>query len=236
MRTVIFLIALFLLPGIIWGQPLNAPLRFTNYTVADGLPTNTVNDIIQDSRGFVWMGTAQGLVRFDGNKFTVYNHSRADSNSMPFDDIKDCIELNNHELVFGSNGKIWMLNPMNGKQHPPPFFWKSKTEVWPKKLSGSLIAVKSLDKFYFTDYNLQVIDSVYLPVINDFFEPFYLGENEVLISDKHRLFSYSINSKKMVEWKLDKASFYPLVNIYVKDADTINKKFISVGMAPVSSL
>lgn len=122
-----------------------------------------------------------------------------------------------------------MLNPMNGKQHPPPFFWKSKMEAWPRKISGHLIVVKCLDKFYFTDYNLQVIDSVYMPILKDFYKSFNLGDNRVLFTDNHRMLCYSINSKKMEEWKFDKASFYPLANIYIKDADTINKKIYISG-------
>ncbi|MEO7047002.1 MAG: two-component regulator propeller domain-containing protein, partial [Ferruginibacter sp.] len=207
----------------------NAPIRFTNYTVANGLPSNKVNDIIQDSRGFVWMGTAQGLVRFDGNKFTVYNHSRSDSNSMPFDDVSNCIELNNHELLFNCIGKMWMLNPVNGRQHPPPFFWNCKKEVWLKKISDHLIVIKSLGKFYFTDYNLHVIDSIYTPVLNDFFTPYYLGDHTVLFTNNYRFFCYSINTKKMEEWKFDKRSFDPLSELYIKDADTINKQIYISG-------
>lgn len=229
MKKVFFYTLLFFLSKFSFAQLLNAPIRFTNYTVADGLPTNKVNDIIQDSRGFVWMGTAQGLVRFDGNKFTVYNHSRADSNSMPFDDVSNCIELNNHELVFECNGKMWMLNPMNGKQHPPPVFWKSKKEARPGKISGDLIGIKSLDKFYFTDYNLQVIDSVYTPFVKSLLKFIYLGDNRVLFSDNHRMFCYSLKSKKMEEWKFDNAPFFPPVDLYVKDADTINKRVYISG-------
>lgn len=100
------------------------------------------------------MCTAQGLARFDGTKFMVYHHSRADGNSMPFDDVSHSIELNNHELVFECNGKMWMLNPMNGKQHPPPAFWNSKKATYPRKINNHLILIKSPDKFYFTDNNL----------------------------------------------------------------------------------
>ena len=220
---------LLLLAQFAAGQILTSPIRFTNYTIADGLPTNAVNNIMEDSHGLVWMGTAQGLVRYDGNSFTVYKHNRADSNSMPFDDVRDCIELNNHELVIGSGGKMWMLNPMNGKQHPPAFFWNSKTEGWPRKISDHIIVVKTQDKFYFTDYNLQLIDSVYMPVSKDFFEVFYLGNNQVLFSDFHRLFCYSLNSKKMEEWEFDKASFSPVTVFYIKDADTVNKKIFLSG-------
>ncbi|MEO7046399.1 MAG: two-component regulator propeller domain-containing protein, partial [Ferruginibacter sp.] len=227
MKKIFFYTLLILLSKGSFAQSFNAPLRFTNYTVANGLPSNKVNDIIEDSRGFVWMGTAQGLVRFDGNKFIVYNHSRADSNSMPFDDVQNCIVLNNHELVFECNGKMWMLNPLNGKQHPPPSFWNSKTEARLKKINNHLIVVKSLDKFYFTDFDLRIIDSIDIPVLKGFFERFYLGDNRVLFSDNHRMLCYSLNSKKMEEWEFDKASF--VTDLYVKDADTINKRIFIGG-------
>ena len=44
-----------------------------NWTVADGLPINTINAIIQTRDGYLWLGTNDGVVRFDGVRFTVYN-------------------------------------------------------------------------------------------------------------------------------------------------------------------
>src|SRR5262249_31316654 len=38
-----------------------------------GLPQNSVNAIVQSRDGYLWMGTQEGLVRFDGVKFTVFN-------------------------------------------------------------------------------------------------------------------------------------------------------------------
>ena len=116
-------IALLLCPVACTAQSIVSPIRFTNYTVADGLPSNTVNHIMQDSRGFTWLSTAQGLARFDGHNFRTYNHSRADSNSMPSEGVWNCIELSNHELVFHSGKRLWMLNPYNNRQHPPPPCW-----------------------------------------------------------------------------------------------------------------
>ena len=37
-----------------------------NYTAKDGLPMNTVKKVFQDSRGYIWVGTQEGLARFDG--------------------------------------------------------------------------------------------------------------------------------------------------------------------------
>ena len=49
--------------------------RFMNYTSADGLSSNTVLSIIQDHDGFLWIGTTNGLNRFDGCTFKVYKRS-----------------------------------------------------------------------------------------------------------------------------------------------------------------
>ncbi|WP_254411158.1 sensor histidine kinase [Dyadobacter diqingensis] len=45
----------------------------THYTAENGLPQNSIKDITGDSEGFIWFGTEEGLVRFDGNKFFVFN-------------------------------------------------------------------------------------------------------------------------------------------------------------------
>lgn len=46
-----------------------------NWTVEDGLPVNSVNEIVQDSTGYLWITTYDGIVRFDGLNFDVYTHS-----------------------------------------------------------------------------------------------------------------------------------------------------------------
>ena len=43
------------------------------WTVRDGLPTNFIHKIVQTDDGLLWMGTIEGLVRFDGQQFTVFN-------------------------------------------------------------------------------------------------------------------------------------------------------------------
>lgn len=47
--------------------------RFLYYSLKDGLSNNYVFDIQQDSRGLVWLGTGNGLNRFDGRRFQVYD-------------------------------------------------------------------------------------------------------------------------------------------------------------------
>ena len=221
MRIIILFIASFIFPGTFLGQSLNAPIRFTNYKMADGLPSNVVNSIIQDTRGFVWMSTSQGLARFDGHKFAVYNHIRVDSNSMPYDNVSKCIELKNHHLLFNCRTKMWMLNPFNHQQYAPPDFWKNKNSALLAYLNENLIGINCSDKIYFTNMNLQVIDSVKKPV-QGIISLNYLGNNKVLISNNHKVFCYSLVEKKTEEWKINESVFGNTDGQGVVWVDTVN--------------
>ena len=54
--------------------PLTQHLRFEHLTSEEGLSSDIVWSVLQDSSGFIWIGTLDGLNRFDGNKFKIYKH------------------------------------------------------------------------------------------------------------------------------------------------------------------
>ena len=62
------------------GHPLPRDLKFGHLTTKDGLSQDNVVAIVQDRRGFMWFGTAQGLNRYDGNTFVV---ARSDPDDIP---------------------------------------------------------------------------------------------------------------------------------------------------------
>ncbi len=67
LRLIMAFILFGLLVNNVWGQPI-----FEHITSDDGLSENVVNCIFQDSRGFMWFGTNDGLSKYDGNRFTIY--------------------------------------------------------------------------------------------------------------------------------------------------------------------
>src|SRR5882672_7113067 len=60
-----------LLVGLPVARAERLPIK--SYTTTDGLESSFVQRILQDSRGFMWFSTRNGLSRFDGNQFTTYN-------------------------------------------------------------------------------------------------------------------------------------------------------------------
>ena len=57
-------------------------LRFDNINIQQGLSQSSVRVIFQDSRGFMWFATGDGLDRYDGNAFVVFKHNPDDPGSL----------------------------------------------------------------------------------------------------------------------------------------------------------
>ena len=63
----------------VFGQKFNGDVftaknfSIKHWTTSNGLPQNTINGIVQDSLGYMWMATNEGLVRFDGNNFDYFH-------------------------------------------------------------------------------------------------------------------------------------------------------------------
>src|ERR1700730_11779849 len=85
----ITLFLLMLLSFAVRGERL--PIK--SYTVADGLAHNEINKIVRDSRGFLWLCTANGLSRFDGYTFTNFGTDQG----LPHANVTDLLETRNGE-------------------------------------------------------------------------------------------------------------------------------------------
>ncbi len=76
--------------------------RFKHIDLTDGLSQNTVNDVFQDSEGYLWIATQDGLNRYDGYDIKQYLPSRSDSTS-----ISDNFIWN---ITEDSAGNLWMCS------------------------------------------------------------------------------------------------------------------------------
>lgn len=73
-------------------------------TIDDGLSQNYVFDILQDSRGFLWFGTKEGLNRYDGYSVVAYRSDPYDTSSLSFNTVTALFEDGGGMLWVGTGG------------------------------------------------------------------------------------------------------------------------------------
>ena len=94
------------------GRARVRDLKFTHLTTNDGLSQNTIKAILQDSRGFMWFATRDGLNRYDGNAFLVYKNNPNDPGSLSANFVTDLIEDDQGNLWIATfNGGVNKFNP-----------------------------------------------------------------------------------------------------------------------------
>ncbi len=97
----LFLFFLFFLPLLLNGKVFSDENKYSvvkNWQINDGLPQNTVFSVIQDRDGYIWLGTAEGIARFDGVKFTLFNNKS--NQKISFDSTR--------ALFQDSSGNVWI--------------------------------------------------------------------------------------------------------------------------------
>ncbi len=77
---------------------------FNQITIENGLSNNSITCILKDSRGFIWIGTTDGLNRYDGYSFVIYKNNPLDSNSISDNFISSIIEDFSGNLWIGTQG------------------------------------------------------------------------------------------------------------------------------------
>jgi signal transduction histidine kinase/ligand-binding sensor domain-containing protein/DNA-binding response OmpR family regulator len=82
----------------------NNDIKFEHISVEQGLSHTTVKCIFQDSKGFMWFGTEDGLNKFDGYKFIVYRYNPDDSTTLSFNDILGIYEDKSDNLWIATTG------------------------------------------------------------------------------------------------------------------------------------
>lgn len=108
----------------------------TSITVKDGLSQGMINDILQDSDGFMWFATKNGLNRYDGHTFTVYTHNPYDSSSISGDDVV-C-------LMEESEDYLWVGTASNGLN----LFDRKREIFYPVSVNATDSSGSSVDKVY----------------------------------------------------------------------------------------
>ena len=75
-------------------------IKFRKFSIENILPSNIISGVVQDKNGFIWIGTSNGLVRYDGMKTRLFQNKLSDSTSLPSNLIKS--------IRINSQGIIWL--------------------------------------------------------------------------------------------------------------------------------
>jgi len=136
--------------------------RFHHITIEDGLSQSSVQAILQDSKGFMWFGTEDGLNRYDGYHFTVYKTEAGNPNSLSDNTI--------NALFEDSSGRIWIGSQSGGlilydrkKDNFTTYHGADNEESW-ETLSSNTIWDITEDQegliWVATSYGLNLFDPV----------------------------------------------------------------------------
>lgn len=178
-------------------------LSFQNYTTANGVCNNYIETIIEDSRGFIWLGTREGLSRFDGTRFRNFFAGTDTATSFQNNNIDNLLEYKPGHLLFTSGGRVWCMNTITNSFYPPPAFLRKRHIPNIEMLSDSNLLIASPDTIFVCDKNLNLVRKL---------TPLFPGEpnachavvgDTLLFSSQKKHALYIVGSNKMVPFAQD---------------------------------
>ena len=81
-------------------------MKFRHLRSDDGIAGNWIHAITQDSRGFMWFGTAEGANRYDGYRMETFRHDKEDPRSLPHNTVLSLIEDRSGVIWIGTRGGL----------------------------------------------------------------------------------------------------------------------------------
>ncbi|WP_198315683.1 two-component regulator propeller domain-containing protein [Chitinophaga tropicalis] len=91
-----------------------APVAVSNISISEGLSSYSIRVVFQDHQGFIWIGTNDGLNRFDGKNVTIYRHQSGDSSSLTGNWISGLDQDAQGRIWVATRNGICILNKLTG--------------------------------------------------------------------------------------------------------------------------
>lgn len=119
------------------GQHSTYAQKFERFTNKEGFNQNTITTITQDAYGFLWFGTPNGLIKYDGYDFTTYNSESSEEGSISNNNINN--------LFTDSAGLLW-IGTKEGVDVYVPWLEKFYKVPLPAKLNISQLSNKKTER------------------------------------------------------------------------------------------
>lgn len=146
MKTLRIFLLFLLVTTNVSGNKINN-IRFSHLNIQQGLPQNTVNCIAQDNQGFIWLGTRNGLCRYDGYFIKTYFNTDGDTLSLTSNFI---ISIHRDKA-----GRLWVISERGICQYNQLTDKFKRYNLWngQKVLRGNLFFEAQSGQMYVTIFN-----------------------------------------------------------------------------------
>tara|TARA_R110000868_G_scaffold383578_6_gene650632 strand:- start:7749 stop:10592 length:2844 start_codon:yes stop_codon:yes gene_type:complete len=130
---------------------LSTDFIYHNWTIRDGLPVNSISSIVQHTDQYLWIGTADGLVRFDGVRFRIFNTSEFPE--LRNNRIRGLASLNSGLLILNSNMEFLLFKDLKFQLLVIPDFLKDVEILGIYKMGRTEVKIITLNAgtFIFED-------------------------------------------------------------------------------------
>jgi len=199
-------------------------LRFEHLTLANGLSNGRITSIAQDSTGFIWIGTKDGLNRSDGFKIQVYTHVPSDSTTIIGNTINDLFCEGSNTWVGTNKGQDLYISSDEIFKHIPIIDSAAANTTYSiekilRGFNNGLFIATNRGLFLFNDRK-KIFERFLIP--GKKFEKANYGEIMYITQDRDGIFwigthysgvfTYNINNNLVEEIKYYNGTINTLVN------------------------
>lgn len=173
---------------------LPTQFHFRHYNIENGVSSNNISTLFQDQKGYIWIGTENGLNRFDGNQFTLYQKNNPLYSNFHANSINTICETTDKELWLGTDNGVFIYNQVKDTFTPFVKQTSDKTSItsWithiiQDKAGNIWIATHKQGIFLFntqtdklTQFEIPQNDNIVIRILND-------EQNNIWLSGPYQL-------------------------------------------------
>ena len=195
-------------------------MSFTNLSIDQGLSQVSGNAVIQDSKGFIWIGTQDGLNRFDGHTIKTFRHDKDQPASLGRDFISALAEDKNGRLWIGTRGKgLDEYDPLTEtfRHHqiiPGSRGRGSASDVKKLLVVNQRVFIGTLQGLFYMDTEDNRVRSIHIPGLqsrnSQIHDLLLLPAGNILVSTSWGIFSLTPDTLEIEQKHLDILSRYGL--------------------------